>query len=504
MLQALVEQIRRARVYDVARETPLQEARGLSLRLGARVLLKREDLQPVFSFKLRGAYNKIVSLSSGEARRGLVTASAGNHAQGVALAAGHLGYRATIVMPTTTPDIKVQAVRVLGGEVVLHGDTYDDAWAEACRICDERGGVFIHPYDDLDVIAGQGTIAVEIQRQHPDPIDAIFVPVGGGGLLAGVLAYVKFSSPETRVVAVEPEDAACLHAALTAGRPVALDKVGIFADGAAVRQVGEEPFRIVRDHVDGVVRVTVDEMCAAIQDLFEDTRVLAEPAGALAVAGMKKWVAGKDEAFHTLVAIQSGANMNFHRLRHVSERSELGEEREGLFAVTIPEENGSFRALCRALGDRDITEFNYRYAGGAAARVFVGVQLERGRAERDEIAADLRAAGYPVNDLSANELALLHGRHMVGGRPPDLRRERLLRFEFPERPGALGRFLDLMSPDWAITLFHYRNHGAAYGRVLAGIHVPSEDDHAFEAYLAELAYPYVNETDNEAYRLFLR
>ena len=504
MLQALVEQILRARVYDVARETPLQEARGLSVRLGARVLLKREDLQPVFSFKLRGAYNKIVSLSSDEAQRGLVTASAGNHAQGVALAAAHLGHRATIVMPTTTPDIKVQAVRVLGGDVVLHGDTYDDAWAEACRICEETSGTFIHPYDDIDVIAGQGTIAVEIQRQHPDPIDAIFVPVGGGGLLAGVLAYVKFLSPETRVVAVEPEDAACLHAALEAGQPVALDKVGIFADGAAVRQVGDEPFRIVRDHVDGVVRVTVDEMCAAIQDLFEDTRVLAEPAGALAVAGMKKWVAEKGEASQTLVAIQSGANMNFHRLRHVSERAELGEEREALFAVTIPEENGSFRALRRALGGRDITEFNYRYAGGAAARVFVGMQLKRRRAERDEIAAELREAGYEVHDLSGNELALLHARHMVGGRPPDLRRERLLRFEFPERPGALGRFLDLMSPDWAITLFHYRNHGAAYGRVLAGIHVPAEDDEAFEAYLAELGYPYVNETDNEAYWLFLR
>ena len=468
------------------------------------MLLKREDLQPIFSFKLRGAYNKIVSLPKDVAQRGLVTASAGNHAQGVALAAAHLGYRATIAMPTTTPELKVRAVRSLGGEVVLHGDTYDDAWTEACRICEQTDAIFVHPFDDIDVIAGQGTIAVEIQRQHPEPIDAIFVPVGGGGLLAGVLAYVKFVSPETHVVAVEPDDAACLHAALKAGRPVRLDRVGIFADGVAVRQVGDEPFRIVQDLVDAVVRVSVDEMCAAIQDLFEDTRVLAEPAGALAVAGMKKWVDGKDDSPRTLVAIQSGSNMNFHRLRHVSERAELGEDREAVFAVTIPEQNGSFRALCRALGDRHITEFNYRYAGGVAARVFVGMQLKRGGTERTEIAAQLRAAGYRVDDLSGNELALLHTRHMVGGRPPELRRERVLRFEFPERPGALARFLELMSPNWAITLFHYRNHGAAYGRVLAGIHVPVEDDRAFEAYLEELDYRYVNETNNEAYRLFLR
>lgn len=504
MLQPLVERILRARVYDVARETPLEEARRLSARLGARVLLKREDLQPVFSFKLRGAYNKIVCLPAHEAQRGLIAASAGNHAQGVALAAAHLGHRATIVMPMTTPDIKVQAVRALGGEVVLHGDTYDDAWTEAARISEETGSAFIHPFDDLDVIAGQGTIAVEILRQHPDPIDAVFVPVGGGGLLAGVLAYVKFLRPETRVIAVEPDDAACLHAAMQAGRPVPLDRVGIFADGAAVRQVGDEPFRIVRDHVDEVVRVSVDEMCAAIQDLFEDTRVLAEPAGALAVAGMKKWAPAKSEPGSTLVAIQSGANMNFHRLRHVSERSELGEGREAIFAVTIPEENGSFRRLCAELGDRHITEFNYRCAGGVAAQVFVGLQLKRGAVEREEIASRLRGVGYRVHDMTGNELALLHTRHMVGGRPPDLRRERILRFEFPERPGALGRFLELMSPDWAITLFHYRNHGSAHGRVLAGIHVPVADDDAFEAYLTELGYPYVNETDNEAYRLFLR
>jgi len=504
MLQSMVERILRARVYDVARETPLEQAPRLSARLSSRVWLKREDLQPVFSFKLRGAYNKIVSLPAEQAARGLVAASAGNHAQGVALAASKLGYPATIAMPTTTPDIKVQAVRALGGQVVLHGDTYDDAWAEAVRISLETGAVFIHPYDDLDVIAGQGTIAVEILRQHPEPIDALFVPCGGGGLLAGVLAYVKSQRPDTRVVAVEPDDAACLHAAVEAGAPVRLDRVGIFTDGAAVRQVGDEPFRIVQGRLDGVVRVSVDEICAAIQDLFEDTRVLAEPAGALAVAGMKQWCASEGGAPGALVAIQSGANMNFHRLRHVSERAELGEQREAIFAVTIPEENGSFRALCTALGDRTVTEFNYRFAGGVAAQVFVGLQLKRGRPEREEIASELRAAGYRVVDMTSNELAVLHTRHMVGGRAPDLRRERVLRFEFPERPGALRRFLELMSPSWSITLFHYRNHGAAQGRVLAGIHVPSRDDAAFEAYLEKLGYPYVNETDNEAYRLFLR
>lgn len=503
-LGPIVERILRARVYDVARETPLEDAPRLSKRLSARVLLKREDLQPVFSFKLRGAYNKIAALPPEAGRRGVVAASAGNHAQGVALAAGHLGYPATIVMPTTTPEIKVQAVRALGGDVVLHGDTFEEAWSEAERRSEETGAVFVHPYDDLDVIAGQGTVAVEILRQHPDPIDAIFVPCGGGGLLAGVLAYVKFLSPDTRVVAVEPDDAACLHAALEAGEPVPLERVGIFADGAAVRQVGAEPFRIVEGRLEGVVRVSVDEICAAIQDLFEDTRVIAEPAGALAVAGMKKWCAEKDGPIGTVVAIQSGANMNFHRLRHVSERAELGEEREAIFAVTIPEEKGSFRALCSALGDRHVTEFNYRYAGSVAAQVFVGLQLKHGRGEREEIVRELQDAGYRVLDMTGNELAVLHTRHMVGGRAPDLRRERVLRFEFPERPGALRRFLELMSPSWSITLFHYRNHGAAQGRVLAGIHVPTEDDAAFERYLEELGYPYVNETDNEAYRLFLR
>jgi threonine dehydratase len=508
MTASLVEQILRARVYDVARETPLDLAPGLSARYGERVLVKREDLQPVFSFKLRGAYNKIAGLPEAEVQHGLVCASAGNHAQGVALAAAHLGHRATIVMPRTTPEIKVRAVRALGGEVVLHGDTTEDAMGEALRRAKETGAAFIHPYDDLQVIAGQGTIAVEIFRQHPDPIDAVFVPVGGGGLIAGIAAYVKFLRPETEVIAVEPDDAACLDAALRAGRPVPLDRVGLFADGAAVKQIGDEPFRIIESRVDGVVRVTVDEICAAIQDLFEDTRVIAEPAGALAVAGMKKWLAakprpaGRDQ--RTVVAIQSGANMNFHRLRHVSERAEVGEDREAIFAVTIPEENGSFRALCGALGDHAVTEFNYRTSGGAAAQVFVGLKLDVGSEGRADLADELRGAGYRVLDMTGNEMAILHARHMVGGRAPNIRRERLLRFEFPERPGALRRFLEPMSPTWAITLFHYRNHGAAFGRVLAGVQVPASEDEAFEQYLAQLGYPYVDETENEAYRLFLR
>jgi threonine dehydratase len=409
-------------------------------------------------------------------------------------------------MPRTTPRIKVDAVTALGAEVILHGDSYDEALTEALRQQEARQAVFAPPYDDPDVIAGQGTVAVEILRQHPEPIEAIFVPVGGGGLLAGILAYTKWLRPETAVIGVEPEDAACLGAALEAGRPVPLDHVGLFADGVAVRQVGAEPFRIVSEHLDGLVRVNIDEICAAILDLFEDTRVLAEPAGALAVAGLKKWVSERDASEvgrGSLVAIQSGANVNFHRLRHISERAELGEGRESILAVTIPERPGSFRALCAALGERSITEFNYRYAGPGDAHVFVGVQLSHGAAERDEIIASLAARGFSVNDLSDNELALLHTRHMVGGRTSALPNERLLRFEFPERPGALGRFLELMSPSWNITLFHYRNHGAAQGRVLAGIDVPPHEDEAFRSYLDTLGYYFVDETDNPAYRLFL-
>lgn len=502
MTDALIERILRARVYDVARETPLEPARRLSERLGERVWLKREDLQPVFSFKVRGAYNKVVGLTAEARQRGLIAASAGNHAQGVALAAQTLAVPATIVMPTTTPSIKVEAVAALGAEVQLHGDGYDDALAEALRQRDATGRTFIHPYDDVDVIAGQGTIAVELLRQHPDPIDALFVPVGGGGLLAGVLAYVKFLRPETRVIAVEPDDAACLAAALEAGRPVPLDRVGLFVDGAAVREVGAEPFRLVKGRVDGVVRVGIDEVCAAIQDLFEETRVLAEPAGALAVAGMKRWLEGSGGGRgRSLVAIQSGANINFHRLRHISERAELGERREAILAVTIPERPGSFRELCAALREANVTEFNYRYSSGAEAHVFVGVQL--GGRTRQALTAGLAAQGYDVLDMTDNEMALLHTRFMVGGRAAELADERLLRFEFPERPGALSRFLDLMDPRWNLSLFHYRNHGSAVGRVLAGIQVPREDADAFRRYLAELGYPWTDETANPAYRLFL-
>lgn len=502
-----VERILRARVYDVARETPLDPAPKLSQRFGERVLLKREDLQPVFSFKVRGAYNKLVNLSAERRASGIVAASAGNHAQGVALAARELGAHATIVMPRTTPEIKVAAVRALGADVRLEGDTYDQALEVALELEQESGAVFVSPYDDVDVIAGNGTIAVELLRQHPDPIDAVFVPVGGGGLLAGVLSYLKFLRPEIKVIAVEPDDAACLAAALEAGRPVPLDRVGIFADGTAVRTVGEEPFRLIAGRLDGLVRVNVDEICAAILDLFEDTRVVAEPSGALAVAGMKRWLADSpgDGTPRVLVALQSGANMNFHRLRHVSERAEVGEEREAILAVTLPERPGTFRGLCSALGDRGVTEFNYRWADSEVAHVFVGVQLSRGWAERDEIVAELREAGYPVVDMSENELALLHVRHLVGGRgAAGSRHERLLRFEFPERPGALRRFLELMSPSWSLTLFHYRNHGAAQGRVLAGIEVPPADDAEFHKYLDQLGYPFADETENEAYGLFLR
>jgi threonine dehydratase len=506
VIEPLVERILRARVYDVARETPLDPAPRLSARLGERVLLKREDLQPVFSFKLRGAYNKIAALPREQAQRGIVACSAGNHAQGVALAAARLGYPATIAMPRTTPRIKVEAVAALGAQTVLHGDTVEEAREEAERRLERDGGVFVHPYDDLDVIAGQGTIAVEILRQHPDPIDAVFVPVGGGGLLAGMLAYLKFLRPELRVVGVEPDDAACLAAALQAGRPVPLEHVGIFADGAAVRQVGDHPFELVNGRLDALVRVGVDEICAAILDLFEDTRVLAEPAGALAVAGMKKWLAQRGPASdpRTLVAVQSGANINFHRLRHISERAELGEQREAILAITIPERPGSFRALCAALGDRSVTEFNYRYSEGSEAHVFAGIELSRGAAERQALVAELSARGYAVVDMTDNELAVLHARHMVGGRVPTLPDERLLRFEFPERPGALRRFLELMSPGWNLTLFHYRNHGAATGRVLAGIQVPEQDATAFAHYLKDLGYPHVEESENLAYRLFLR
>ena len=503
-LTQYADMIRAAQVYDVARETPLEPARTLSARLGNRVWLKREDLQPVFSFKLRGAHNKIATLSDAQREKGVIAASAGNHAQGVALAAHRLKLDALIVMPKTTPDIKVHAVERLGAQVILHGNAYDDAAQHARELVRERGMTYIPPYDDPAVIAGQGTVAREILQQHPEPLHAIFVPVGGGGLIAGIAAYVRTRRPEVKIIGVEPEDAPCMHAALAAGEPVLLDQVGIFADGVAVRQAGEEPFRIAREAVDEIILVKTDEICAAIKDIFDDTRSIAEPAGALAVAGLKKYVEREGIAGEELVAIDSGANMNFDRLRHVAERADLGERREALFSVTIPECPGSFRRFCDTVGLRGITEFNYRYADASQAHIFVGVQLHGGDTEKDALLRDLRDRDYPVLDMTDNEMAKLHIRYMVGGRSAGAANERLFRFQFPERPGALLRFLNRIGDRWNISLFHYRNHGAAYGRVLAGIQVPPADAGELQGFLDELGYEFWEETDNPAYRLFLR
>jgi threonine dehydratase len=497
-----LERILAARVYDVAVETPLEAAPGLTRRTGNTVLLKREDLQPVFSFKLRGAYNKMCRLPRRALKRGVIAASAGNHAQGVALAAAKLGCSATIVMPVTTPRIKVDAVASRGARVVLLGDSYDEAYAEARRLARKERRTFIHPYDDRDVIAGQGTIGMEILRQRPAGIDAVFVAVGGGGLIAGVAAYVKRLSPGTRVVGVEPVDADAMHRSLKAGRRVRLPRVGLFADGVAVRQVGRENFRLCQELVDEVVLVDTDAICAAIKDVFEDTRSILEPAGALAVAGLKTWTERRHVKGRTLVAIACGANMNFERLRHVAERAELGERREAILAVTIPERPGSFREFCAVVGPRNITEFNYRYADAVNAHVFVGVDVENESQTRALLAA-LRRHGLPALDLSDNEMAKLHVRHLVGGRAPMAKDERLFRFEFPERPGALMRFLNRMRSDWNISLFHYRNHGADYGRVLAGIQVPRKDSPKFRRFLKDLGYRHWDESRNPAYRLFL-
>ena len=503
MLNDYIKRILTARVYDVAIETPLEKAPSLSARLDNHVWLKREDLQPVFSFKLRGAYNRMINLTPAERARGVIAASAGNHAQGLALSAARLGIDALIVMPKTTPEIKVQSVTSRGARITLHGNTYNDAAEHAKQIAEEEGRTFVHPYDDPDVIAGQGTIAMEILRQHQGDIDAIFVPVGGGGLIAGIAAYIKYLYPQIRIIGVEPDDAPCMYEALRAGERVILDQVGIFADGVAVRQVGEEPFRIAQRYVDEVILVTTDEICAAIKDIFEDTRSITEPAGALAVAGVKKYVEREGCSDRQLVAIDSGANINFDRLRHVAERAELGERRELLLAVTIPERPGSFRQFCDTLGQRAITEFNYRYADSAEAHIFVGVQMGRGQQEREELIRLLRDRDYPLVDMSDNEMAKLHTRYMVGGRA-NAENERLFRFEFPERPGALLRFLNHMGEHWNISLFHYRNHGAAYGRVLCGVQVPDADLPAFEDFLQQLGYPYWDESDNPVYPLFLR
>lgn len=503
MLEQYVKKILTSRVYDVAVETPLQSARQLSERLGNQILLKREDLQPVFSFKIRGAYNKVAQLSEAELARGVVTASAGNHAQGVALAAKHLGIKATIVMPRTTPEIKVQAVRARGGKVVLHGDAFPEALAYSLKLVEEKGFVYIHPYDDPDVIAGQGTVAMEILRQQPGQLNAVFVPVGGGGLVAGIAAYVKYLRPEVKVIGVEPEDSNCLQAAMAAGERVVLQQVGLFADGVAVAQIGQHTFDICRRYVDEVVTVSTDEICAAIKDIYDDTRSITEPAGALAVAGIKKYVEREGVSGQTLVAIDSGANVNFDRLRYVAERAELGEKREAIIAVTIPEQPGSFKAFCQAIGKRQITEFNYRYHNDRSAQIFVGVQTHPESDPRQGLLDSLREQGFPVLDLTDNELAKLHIRHMVGGHAANVSDEMVLRFEFPERPGALFNFLSKLGGRWNISMFHYRNHGAADGRVVAGLQVPAAERHLLPAALDAIGYPYWDETDNPAYRLFL-
>jgi len=498
-----VERILKARVYDVAIESPLERATRLSKRLGNEILLKREDLQPVFSFKLRGAYNKISQLSDEVAAKGVICASAGNHAQGVALAATRRHIPSLIVMPVTTPHIKVQAVMDLGGEVVLHGDDYDAAYEHSLKLASERGLVFVHPFDDPDVIAGQGTIGVELSRQTGGEIDAVFVPVGGGGLIAGIATYLKHVHPGVRIIGVNAADSTAMHDSLLQGERLSLSRVGIFADGVAVRRVGEDTFRLAREFVDEMLLVDTDEICAGIQDIFEDTRSIVEPAGALAVAAIKKYVAREGCSDKRLVAINCGANMNFDRLRHIAERAEIGAKREALLAVEIPERPGSFLELCRALGRRSVTEFNYRYEKPGVANIFLGFGMPGGRDERSVVITALNKAGYVVTDMTDNELAKLHVRYMIGGHGESISDERLFRFEFPERPGALLRFLEAVGGRWNITLFHYRNHGSDAGRVMAGIQVPESTRQEFLAHLTDLQYPWIDETENPAYQLFL-
>ena len=497
-----LERILTARVYDVAIESPLDLAGNLSRRLANTVYLKREDLQPVFSFKLRGAYNKRARLTPAQLKRGVVAASAGNHAQGVALAAQKLGAKAVIVMPATTPQIKIDAVASRGARVILHGDSYDEAYEQAMVLAKKQKATFVHPYDDPDVIAGQGTIAMEMLHQHQGPIHAVYVPVGGGGLSAGIAAYIKRLRPEIKVIGVEPEDADAMARSLCRSERVKLERVGIFADGVAVKQVGKETFRLAQLYVDEIIRVDNDAICAAIKDVFEDTRSILEPAGALSVAGLKAAVAGDKLKDKTLIAIASGANMNFDRLRHVAERAELGEKREAILAVTIPETPGSFKAFCSLLGARNITEFNYRYDDPKQARVFVGLQIQ-GAGEIQKLVAQLKKRKLDAVDLTDNEMAKLHVRHLVGGHAPLASNELIYRFEFPERPGALMNFLNSMSHDWNISLFHYRNHGTDYGRILVGIQVPPKEKPSFRKFLDKLGYRYWDETRNPAYKLFL-
>ncbi len=503
---AVLRRAEAARVYEVAQNTALERASLLSARLGSTVLLKREDQQPVFSFKLRGAYNRMAQLDETERARGVIAASAGNHAQGVALAASRLEIQATIVMPVTAPQVKVDAVRRFGGrfaQVVLAGDSYSDAQAEALKLRDALDATFVHPFDDLDVIAGQATIALEILAQHPGPLHAVFVPIGGGGLISGIAAVIKARRPDVRVIGVQASDADSMARALDAGTRVSLDEVGLFADGTAVKQVGALTFSLCQQYVDDILRVDTDAICAAIRDIYQDTRSIPEPSGALALAGLKQYVATHGASGGALIAIVSGANMNFDRLRFVAERAEVGEQREAVFAVTIPEQRGSFRRFCSALGQHAITEFNYRIGDAREAHIFVGIQTAQ-RDERHALADAFRANDFGVLDLTDDELSKLHLRHMIGGRSPRARDERLYRFDFPERPGALARFLERMHPDWNISLFHYRNHGADYGRILVGMQVPPSEHALLRDFLGALGYPHVDESDNPAYRLLLR
>ena len=491
------------KLYQLAIKTPLMKAEKLSFCLKNNIYFKREDLQPVFSFKCRGAFQKMLALSDTEKQRGVLAASAGNHAQGVALSAKHFGLKATIVMPTTTPPIKVDAVRHYGAEVILYGDAYDDAYQHARKLEKKEKLTFIHPFNDVDVITGQGYVAREIIQQSETLPDIIFVPVGGGGLLAGVIAFIKTFYPSVKIVGVEPVDAACLDAALKAKKPVLLDRVGIFVDGVAVNIIGDLTYDLVKDQLDDIVLVTTDEICAAIKDIFDDTRSIAEPAGALSLAGLKKFVDQHSITNKKLVSIVSGANINFDRLRHISERAEIGEQREALFSVAIPEKPGSFKAFCESLGHRSITEFNYRYTDGKQAHIFVGVEVREGKTEKDDILATVSHAGYEIEDLTDNEMVKLHLRHMIGGKATAIKDEKLFRFQFPERPGALLDFLTSLGNQWNISLFHYRNHGAAFGRVLVGIQVPDKDTTQLSQFLKELGYNYFSETDNVAYKTFL-
>ena len=497
-----LERILNARVYDVAQESPLEYAPNLSTRLNNKLLLKREDMQSVFSFKLRGAYNKMTKLPADVLQRGVIAASAGNHAQGVALAAKHLGTTAIIVMPVTTPQVKIDAVQARGATVVLRGDTYDDAYAYAKQLCQQKGLTFIHPFDDPDVIAGQGTIGMEILRQYQQPIHAIFVAIGGGGLIAGIGAYIKRLRPEIKIIGVEPVDADAMYRSMKAGYRVCLPRVGLFADGVAVREVGAETFRLCQDYVDEIILVDTDDTCAAIKDVFQDTRSILEPAGALAIAGAKAYVEREQIEGETLVAIACGANMNFDRLRFVSERAELGERREAIFAVTIPEERGSFLKFCECIGKRNITEFNYRISDDKKAYIFVGIQI-RGRDDAASIVDTFEAQGFKTIDLTDDELAKMHLRHMVGGRSPLSENELLYRFEFPERPGALVKFLSCMSPNWNISLFHYRNNGSDYGRIAIGMQVPPDEKKEWQTFLNSMGYRYWDESSNPSYKLFL-